>query len=188
MEGSRHLSEWKPTFHSILYIFIPWPNFLVYIYDASTSLVMSLHWEWHVTQFNCEIHVLARRDLQIETSLVHHAKSIAIYQKHTDPINKSMHEALCEQILAAHLVKKYPEVLLIQNISPMFSTLNPALIPNLLQVNFDTILIFKIPRPGIPKNFVFLSSPCSVHHRNIIVRVTIMTFLTEKYLSKMSTG
>jgi hypothetical protein len=60
-----------------------------------------------------------------------------------------MQEALCEQLLAAHLVKKFPEVLLIQNISPMVSTLNPALRPYLLQINFDTILIF-ILRPGIP--------------------------------------
>jgi len=62
-----------------------------------------------------------------------------------------MQEALCEQLLAAHVVKKFPEVLLIQNISPMVSTLNPALGPYLLQTNFDKILIFRSYVQAYPK-------------------------------------
>jgi hypothetical protein len=66
-----------------------------------------------------------------------------------------MQEALCEQLLAAHLVKKLPEVLPIQNISPMVSTLSPALRLYLLQVNFDTIPIFRSYVQAFPKIFYF---------------------------------
>jgi hypothetical protein len=66
------------------------------------------------------------------------------------PKNNTMQEVLCEQLLAAHLVKKFPEVLLIQNISPMVSILNPALRPYLLQVNVDTILIFRSYLHAVP--------------------------------------
>jgi len=68
-----------------------------------------------------------------------------------------MHEALCKQLPAAHPVKKFPEVLLNQNISPMVSTINPALRPYLLQVNFDTALIFRSYVQAFPKILYFLA-------------------------------
>jgi len=68
-----------------------------------------------------------------------------------------MHEALCEQLLAAHPVKKSPEVLINQNISPMVFTINPALRPYLLQVNFDTTLIFRSYVQAFPKILYFLA-------------------------------